>query len=378
MRIACISSARVPSDTANSIQVMKVCQAFTQLGHEVVLLVPAPQPEGLRPTDLQKHYGLHTLFNIEWLPASNRRFFPWKAARRAHRIGADLLYAWPIQAAALGLLLKMPSLLEMHDFPGGFFGPLWFRLFLALKGQKRLVSITRALQTALARKYKSLPPEQAVVAPDGVDLERYTALPDPLTARLNVNLPPAPTVLCTGHLYEGRGVDLFLALAGKFPQAGFVWVGGRPVDVEKWKGRAEAASLNNVIFTGFVLNESIPHYQAAADVLLMPYQHTVATSSGGNTALICSPMKMFEYMAAGRAILSSDLPVLHEVLDESMAVFCPPEEEAAWTAALDSLLNDEQRRAGLGQSARAAVEQYAWVERARRILQGVDPGSLPK
>jgi len=54
---------------------MKVCQAFSQLGHEVVLLVPGPRPEGLQPVDLQKNYGLQTLLNIEWLPARNRRLF---------------------------------------------------------------------------------------------------------------------------------------------------------------------------------------------------------------------------------------------------------------------------------------------------------------
>ena len=41
-------------------------------------------------------------------------------------------------------------------------------------------------------------------------------------------------------------------------------------------------------------------------------------------------MKMFEYMAAGRAILSSDLPVLREVLNEENAILLPPDEPAAW------------------------------------------------
>jgi len=201
-----------------------------------------------------------------------------------------------------------------------------------------------------------------------VDLERYASLPGPEPARRRLGLPVAPTVLCTGHLYEGRGTGLFLELAKKFPQTSFVWVGGRPADVEVWKQRA--AGLLNVTFTGFVPNERIPLYQSAADVLLMPYQSTVATSSGGNTAEICSPMKMFEYMAAGRAILSSDLPVLHEVLDGQMAIFCPVEDAGAWESALGELLLDENRRSALGQHARLAVEQYSWVKRAQRVLEG--------
>jgi glycosyltransferase involved in cell wall biosynthesis len=363
MKIVCISAAQIPSDTANSIQVMKVCQAFMQLGHDVMLLVPGNQQSNINQNQLIKHYGLKKLCPIQWLPLRNRRLFPWKAAWRAHKLGADLIYSWPFQSAALGLLVGIPSMLELHDFPAGHFGPLWLRLFLIFPGRKRLLPITEALRRALR-----LPEKDTVVAPDGVDLERYASLPEPEPARRILGLPAAPTVLCTGHLYAGRGVDLFLSLAVKFPQASFVWVGGRPAEVETWKERA--ARLANVTFTGFVPNERIPLYQSAADVLLMPYQRTVATSSGGNTAEIASPMKMFEYMAAGRAILSSDLPVLHEVLDETMAIFCPLEDARAWESALGGLLGDESRQKVLGKCARIAAEQYSWVRRAQRVLEG--------
>jgi glycosyltransferase involved in cell wall biosynthesis len=365
MRMVFISSSQVPSETANSIQVMKVCQAFTQLGQDVILLIPGPQPEGSDPTVLRQHYGLRTLFKMEWLSAWPRRLFPWEAARRARRLKADLLYTWPLQSGVLGLLAGMPSMLELHDFPSGRFGPLWLRLFLALPGRKRLLPITDALRNAL-----HLPPGLTIVAPDGVDLERYLSLPEPVPARRELGLLAAPTVLCTGHLYEGRGAELFLALANKFPQASFVWVGGRSSDVKTWATRAAAQALTNVTFTGFVPNERIPLYQSAADVLLMPYQRKVTTSSGGDTAAICSPMKMFEYMAAGRAILTSDLPVLREVLDEGTAVFCPVEHVEAWGSALGRLLNDEEGRLALGRCARRAVEQYSWIERAKRTQEG--------
>jgi glycosyltransferase involved in cell wall biosynthesis len=254
-------------------------------------------------------------------------------------------------------------MLELHDFPRGRVGPLWLQFFLRFPGHKRLLPITEALRLALR-----LPEGQTVTAPDGVDLERYTSLPDPKSARRILSLPAALTVLCTGHLYAGRGADLFLGLAAKFPQASFVWVGGQPADVEVWKQRA--VGLPNVTFTGFIPNERIPLFQSAADVLLMPYQRTVATSSGGNTAEICSPMKMFEYMAAGRAILSSDLPVLHEVLDGTMAIFCPLDDTGGWESALGELLGDEDHRKALGLRARLAVEQYSWVRRAQRVLDG--------
>ncbi|MDP3185292.1 MAG: glycosyltransferase [Anaerolineales bacterium] len=429
MKIVFVSASQVPSDTANSLQVMKVCQAFAQLGHETILLVPANPQSAISLADnfqrelrewandaniskkhsrrgllirdirvkkanaiqklsnsesairnpsislrtspqLATHYGLTTPFEIQWLPVKDRRTFPWTAVRRARRLKADLLYAWPVQSAALGLLAGLPVMLEMHDFPAGGFGRLWFRLFLRLPGKKRLLPITHALRRELERRYRSaLPDEQVVTAPDGVDLERYEHLPDPQPARRQLGLPPSPTVVCTGHLYAGRGAGIFLALAAMFPKVNFVWVGGRPQEVDEWRSRAAACGLRNVALTGFLPNERIPLFQAAADVLLMPYERTVSTSSGGDTADICSPMKMFEYMAAGRAILSSDLPVLREVLNENNAVFCPPDDAGAWESSLGELLADSKRRQALGQRARADVKEYSWLSRARRILE---------
>jgi glycosyltransferase involved in cell wall biosynthesis len=370
MKIVCVSASQVPSDTANSIQVMKVCQAFAQLGHEVTLLVPGDQRSTINNQQLEAHYGLTTPFEIQWLPAKHRRMFPWAAVRRARALNANLLYAWPIQSAALGLLAGLPVMLEMHDFPAGRFGPLWFRLFLRLPGKKRLLPITHALHRELERRYRPvLPDGQVVIAPDGVDLERYEHLPEPEPARRQLGLPPGLTVACTGHLYAGRGADLFLAMAARFPKTNFLWVGGSPQDVNKRRSRAAACGLQNVTFTGFLPNERIPLYQAAADILLMPYERMVSTSSGGNTAEICSPMKMFEYMATGRAILSSDLAVLREVLNKDNAVFCPPGDAGVWEKSLSVLLADSKRRQALGQCARADVKGYSWAVRARRTLE---------
>ena len=81
-------------------------------------------------------------------------------------------------------------------------------------------------------------------------------------------------------------------------------------------------------------------------------------------------MKMFEYMACRRAILSSDLPVIREVLNETNAVLCPPEDGIAWTDALSALLTDEAKRKALATQAWQDVQPYTWLERARRGLAG--------
>jgi glycosyltransferase involved in cell wall biosynthesis len=172
--------------------------------------------------------------------------------------------------------------------------------------------------------------------------------------------------MCTGHLYAGRGVDLFLALAKSLPQAQFVWVGGRAQDVKSWTQKIQS---DNVVFTGFIPNRDLPLYQAAADILLMPYSRSIMGSSGSaDSAAVASPMKMFEYMAAGRVIISSDLPVIREVLHEKNAVFCIPEEVGDWRVKIESLLRDDARRIELGEKAQQDAQGYTWVARAQRIM----------
>ena len=385
MRIVCISASQVPSTTANSIQAMKACQALAQTGHQVHLLLPALPAQSGKQTasfpDLASAYGLNTPFPIEWLaahPRMRRYDFSLSAIRRAKTLKADLVYVWPMQAAVLALLQGLPVVLEMHGPPEGRFGPLLFRLFLRLPGVKRILPITRALLTILERDYAfpgkiSRQKDQfAVIAPNGIDLERYQDLPTPAQARLALGLPDIPTIAYSGSLYPGRGMALLIALARQFPRTNFLWIGGRPDDLQTWRTRLAEERLANVTLTGFIDNRQLPRYQAAGDILLMPYEHSIAGSSGGNSAEYCSPMKMFEYMACGRAIISSDLPVIREVLNEANAVLCPPEDEPAWCTALEDLLAAPERRQALSLRARGDVAAYTWQARARKALASLE------
>jgi glycosyltransferase involved in cell wall biosynthesis len=384
MKIACIATSRIPSDTANSIQVMKTCHALAQLGHQIHLLVPAyqtGQEEKPAPwSRLLEYYGLASLpgretpFDVEWLkerPKWKRYDFSLAAIQRARAIKANIAYVWPLQAAVFGLVLGMPVVLELHGEPEGKLGPSIFRLFLRLPGRKRLLPITLALAEHLERVYRRpISPGEIVIAPNGVDLERYDGLPNSLQARHMLGLTDCFTAGYTGHLYPGRGMGLLVELARRYPLIQFLWVGGRPADVLEWKSRLESENISNISLTGFIENSRLPLYQAAMDILLMPYEQRIEGSSGGNSADFCSPMKMFEYMACGRAIVSSDLPVIREVLSEQTALLCPPEDVEAWTAALGRLIDDAELRGNLGTSARQAVLDYTWKSRAQKALKG--------
>jgi len=378
MKIAVITNSRIPSLTANSIQAMKVTQALMQLDHDVRMFAPRETQTPSRDF-LLAHYGLRLVPDLELLP-SNRHLkrldFILHAQRAARRFGADLIYTWLPQSAALALWSGYPVVLEMHADVAGLMGGWWLRQFWKARGRKAMTVTTSALRKALERstslKFRN---EAVLVAPNGVELEKYDGLPGPAQARRQLNLPEGLTVGFTGHIYPGRGADLLFELAKQMPRVNFLWVGGAPELVDFWRGKLKEAKMTNVTMTGFIAHERIPLYQAASDVLLMPYSRSVAASSGQDIAEVINPMKMFEYMASGRAIVSADLPSIREVLNEANAVFCEArglesreQGVGEWKAAIEALLEDESRRLALGSQARRDVEQFTWVKREERVL----------
>ena len=147
MKIACLAPSQVPSTTANSIQVMKVCQSLVQIGHTVRLWLPGEQHHPWE--QLAAHYGLTDHFDLTWLhtePSLKRYDLSVKGVSAARKWGAEALFTWLPQAAWLAARIKLPALLELHDRPTGRLGPRLLRWFAASRTPHRLLFITQALR----------------------------------------------------------------------------------------------------------------------------------------------------------------------------------------------------------------------------------------
>ena len=77
----------------------------------------------------------------------------------------------------------------------------------------------------------------------------------------------------------------------------------------------------------------------------MPYQKDLKLADNKvNTSSWMSPMKVFEYMSAKKAIVSSNMPVIQEVLNESNSILVEPDNIKEWSDAINSLYNDKNKR----------------------------------
>lgn len=367
MRIHYVADSIVPSRTANSVHVMKMCASFARLGHEVTLIVRNLRAEELAVEDPHAFYGVPRNFALvkldPWPLYARRATFAFQAARRARRERPDLVYTRSFAAALFSVHLGRTVIYESHTPEAGFAAP---RLYPHLLGHPRLrrhIVITEALR----RHYleRGIPAERLQVAPDGADAHSGIAPADLGDGR-------RCRVGYVGHLYPGRGIGLVLELARRVPEADFHLVGGTEQDLAHW--REQAGGRANVVFHGFLPPAVLDAYRAAFDVVLAPYEKTVRIAGGGahDSVRWMSPLKVFEYMAAGKAILASRHAVLAEVVEDgTTALLCDPENPDEWEAQLRALIADPERRARLGAAARRVFEaHYTWDRRAAAVLAG--------
>ncbi len=380
MRLLYLSNAAIPSRATNAIQTMKMCAAFAETGCDVELLhAPEPwaAPEGLKD-DVWAFYGVPPTFVRRRLrlplPGLASRSRSYARAARATVLGAAVAkrarpralpfacYARSVIGARLALDARRAGLgrsacravaLEMHNEPPGDRG--WD---VAARADA-LFPITEALRERVVERIPQVA-DRIWVEHDGTDLGPYNN-GDRAAVRRRLGLSvDEPLVVYTGRGLAGKGVDVLLEAARGLQDVARVVVVGK---IYEPNYESVAAELPNVTLTGFVAPAAVPDYQMAADVLVMP------TTADLHYSAYTSPLKLFEYMAAGNPIVASDLPTLREVLaDGRNALLYPGRDPEALADAVRRLLTDRSTAAMLAANARSAVAYYRWSARAARIV----------
>ncbi|MBK9713075.1 MAG: glycosyltransferase [Kouleothrix sp.] len=274
-------------------------------------------------------------------------------------------------AAVWGPLLGLPVIYEAHDLES--WNPSrakerWAQPLLnlldraALTRSQAVVSLTEDFRRLLARMgWRS--PEQVSVIPDAFD-HRQIAPGERGAARRMLALPEtAPLLVYSGMTFAYRKLDLlieaFARVRAQLPEARLALVGGRPAEIDQLRAQADRLGLGGaVVWAGQLPQAQVLPYLQAADALVIPDTVTDVTAS---------PLKLFEYLACGRAVVLPDIPALAEVLPHSAGYYFRRGDAGALARAIVLALTDERRdlreQAGL-----AAVAEHTYAARAERIL----------
>ena len=343
MRIVYLSCSVIPSRTANSIHVMKMCSAFAGLGHDVTLFAPDDPALERGVDDVYDYYGVENRFSIQkfsWARWTGRGYYyGYCAAVDVFKTKPDLVYGRYLPGCFFCARGTVPIVYEAH-FPVSNHGRLceWmFRKMIRKPAFKRFVVISGALRRYFETQYTFPNTTDIVVSHDAADPSANDDSPLQLDrSRLQVGY--------IGHLYAGRGIHIAGEMAARCPWADFHFIGGNESDIQRCKEKYK--SNGNMFFHGFLPPSTAAVYRNAFDVLLAPYQRSVSIDGGGDTSQWMSPLKLFEYMAAGKAILCSRISVLQEVLtDRETAILCEPDDAESWIQNLHTLHDNEDAAA---------------------------------
>jgi glycosyltransferase involved in cell wall biosynthesis len=148
-------------------------------------------------------------------------------------------------------------------------------------------------------------------------------------------------------------------LAEGFPEVDFCLFG----EIE-----TNTTFTNNMILMGKIDPSLVAYERAKCNVLIAPYEKEVIMKSGIDTSSYMSPIKLFEYMASKRAILTSDLPAIREVLAEDEAVFADPTRLNEWSAGLKKLVDPAIRNMLAANSHTRFLRDFTWTKRGERII----------
>lgn len=354
---------------------LKNIAAAKRLDHEPVFVTPQKsmsRHEALRHFNVVlQECAIVETFSLVQIPqltvlGRGQRSFGLFATIWSRMRGFDLVWSRDVSAADFASLLGLPTIIEHHTVPNPpEFAAL--RRISERRSLKAFVAISAAHKQIMASK--GIRGDKIVAAHSGVDMSQYEGVNVDFRRGATMGLEDRPLGLYAGSLYPGRGIEQILEAARKLTGVYFLCVGGRDFEVAQFRDKTRALDLRNVRFLGHLPNAEVPRYLLAADILLAPYTEECQTIGGTRTIAYASPMKLFEYMAAGKPIITSNIGAIPEVIrHEENGLLVTPGSVDDLVRATVRLLNDPPLARRLGDRAREDARQHTWEARVTRIL----------
>ena len=355
MKIFYIENVRLPTEKAHGIQIMKMCEAFARVGHEVELVVPRRLNH--IKEDPFDYFDVERIFNIKRIPCLDLIKFG--------RVGSwvemvtftffTLIYIWrrsdhfytrdEFVAFCLNLLGRQ-VVWETHTGQRNFF------VRSLIKHKIPIVAISLGLKNFYIDL--GVPKDNICVAHDGVDLKQFKQDISQTEARVRLGLEEVgKIVMYVGRLDKGKGYPTFAEASKYLDQVQFIAI-----------GTGDCANMNgNVKLLGYFPYAELSMNQRAADVLVIPNSARDEISNR-----FTSPMKLFAHMASGVPIVASGVPAIREILNDKNAYLFEPDNPKDLVRAIELVLSSQESSLRAKQ-ALEDVKGYTWEKRAESIIR---------
>lgn len=377
-RLLYLHNSDVSSRAANLVQVVSMCSAFAKAGYDTALVLHSDTPGQYGDGNyLHDRFGCDKGVRLVLI----RRRMPKRLFRHLNHIlmrrivrheKPDICFVRDPRYLKMVISEDIPAIMELHNSRLHLGRRVLDNIFrkLVLKSTSHplclmVVTISRMLADYWVQA--GIPSGKIISLHDGFSAEMFSDVTDKKTARERLGLPhEKKIVVYTGNLQANRGINHILGLAYDFPELLFVLVGGAPAHKEHYQKECEMTGMKNIIFEGHQPHHKIPDYLFAGDILLAMWSKDVPTIN------YCSPLKVFEYLAAGKPLLLPGYPTIYEVAEDGSDSFIAiPDDPKSFRETLQRILDeDENTLEEMGRRAREkAMAQYTWGMRVAAIVE---------
>lgn len=349
----------------------RLCQELAAAGQSVELWV-LPKKKADFSMALERH-GIKSIFPVKLF--SGYRFFArnrflyslyfiyWGTWSFFKISSADVVFTRDLNIAALLILLGKSVFYDVQVRPEGRLG----QLRIVLAGAEGIIVKTEAARSIfLDRGYQA---DKMLIFRNRVSQPEFNIKIQKREARKKLGLPMDKKIIgYAGNLKGGnkdQGIGTALrALVSLDENYLLCLVGGSERHIEEYNDLADNLGVQHkVLFTGYQKHDLIPVYLKASDVLIAPYP------SREHNLYYMSPVKLFEYMAADRPMITTDLAPIREILNGEQAILIPPDDPGALSQKIEKLASDEDLAKKLSGNALARSSEYSWEEGIRDLIK---------
>jgi glycosyltransferase involved in cell wall biosynthesis len=368
---------RIRSKDGQYVHLEELTRALRELGHEIVLVGPTAIEKEDFGADagfiaLLKRHLPQRLYELLESAYSILAYLRLRVAIRRHQ--PDCIYerynlfqiagAWARHTNCLPMLLEVnaPLLEERQQYGGVSSVTLanWSQNYV-WRSADYLLPVTEVLAGYLRRS--GVPDSRIVVIPNGVDLERFQRATDRAEAKRRLGLEGRLVLGFTGFVREWHGLESVIDLIARDEarvRPHLLLVGDGPARKALEEHARRLGVEGSITITGVIPREQIANYIAAFDIALQP-----------SVVPYASPLKLFEYMALGCAIVAPSMPNLREILlDDENALLFDPKVSGSFSRAVSRLFLDADLRARIGARASRTIvdKELTWKNNAQRVV----------
>ena len=356
MKIAYIAETSLSNKSAYTQHVLKMCDAFSQNNNDLSLFLPNNKKEitflSIKKKFLlnsKKKFKIYSVLNFKVKNFFSRSYFAFNVIKLIKEDKFDLILTRSFIASFFLSCFKIKHFLEIHSEIKSI--TKFLMIYLNFINSKYIIKLI-LISNALNKIYK-IKRDKVLILHDGVDINNF---------KKRITLKQIKIATYVGSFYKGRGIEIIQELASKFKNIEFRLYGDKIDNLKK--------TSRNIKFLGHINYSKVPSVLSKSHVLLMPYANQVSVRAKNiNTANYCSPLKMFDYLAAGKIIMSSKLDGICKILKHKKnAIIVDKYHKDNWIEELNNLLKNRYNIRKISKNSFDTAKKNTWNKRVIKIM----------